>query len=235
MGGLDRPSDVQCEAFTRYVSSAHSWYKHLPLVPPGARFTFFLDLFAGCDAMETKDGRTLLVPRESQGFHYSALPTLEYRTRFGYLGYAHQGGTHVKMTIGDGFVSLADHLWVIADQKGRWWQLPREVADVGSVDVTAFVHPIVPLLLESIPLDRDLIPAESGGRATLQRVVARIRELRRDPESEAGFPDDHPAPPRERFTDRVLYDLLEPERRRQRNAMLLAIRRMLDCVYIWRI
>jgi hypothetical protein len=166
VGGLDRPSDVQCEAFTRYVSSAHSWYKHLPLVPPGARFTFFLDLFAGCDVMETKDSRTLLVPRESQGFHYSALPTLEYRTHLGYLGYAHQGGTHVKMTSGDGFVSLSDHLWVIADQKGRWWHLPREVTDVGSVDLTAFVHPTVPLLLGSIPLDRDLIPPESGVRAT---------------------------------------------------------------------
>jgi hypothetical protein len=64
VGGLNRPSDAQCEAFTRFVATAHSWYKHLSAAPPGSSFTFFLDLFAGCDAVETRDGRTLLVPRE---------------------------------------------------------------------------------------------------------------------------------------------------------------------------
>jgi len=182
--------------------------------------------------METRNGRTLLVPRESHGFHYSALPTLEYRTRFGHLAYAHPGGTHVKMTSAAGFVSLADHLQLIADQDGRWWKVPREVSEVGSVEVTAFIHPGIAELPEWFPVDRDLLPPESGGRVTVQAVVARIQELRRDPKSLQRFPDDHPAPPTERFEDRVLYDLLEPERRRQRDVMLLAIRRMLDCVYV---
>jgi hypothetical protein len=231
VGQLNRPSDAQCEAFTRFVATAHSWYKHLSAAPPGSPFTFFLDLFAGCDAVETRDGRTLLVPRESQGFHYSALPTLEYRARFGHLAYAHPGATRVQRTRGDSFVSLMDHLHVIADRDGRWCSLPREVAEVGSVGITALIHPYAWIILEWIPVDRDFLPPESGGRATLQQAVARARQLRRDPKSRQDFPDDHPAPQTERYIDRVLYDLLEPERRRQRSAMLLAIRRMLDLVY----
>jgi hypothetical protein len=132
------------------------------------------------------------------------------------------------------WLTVPSYRWtasIIADRDGRWCELPREVAEVGSVRITAFIHPYAWQMLEWMPVDGDILPPESGGRATLQQAVARIRQLRRDPKSRQDFPDDHPAPETERHLDRVLYDLLEPERRRQRSAMLLAIRRMLDLVY----
>src|SRR5437660_177367 len=47
--GLPRPTAVQVENFVRFDSKAHSWYKHLPLLPPGAPFVFCLDPMAGYD------------------------------------------------------------------------------------------------------------------------------------------------------------------------------------------
>jgi hypothetical protein len=44
---LSLPTVEQTQAFTDYVVGAHSWYKHLPLLPPGAPFTFYLDPNAG--------------------------------------------------------------------------------------------------------------------------------------------------------------------------------------------
>jgi hypothetical protein len=43
---LRRPTDVQTDCFARYVSAAHSWYKHLPLAP-WVPFFLFLDPNAG--------------------------------------------------------------------------------------------------------------------------------------------------------------------------------------------
>jgi hypothetical protein len=79
-----RPTEEQCTDFVRYVATAHSWYKHLPYRLPGVPLVFYIDPFAGCDAVR-EGGATRLVPRESQGFHYSALPTMDYRRRFGHL------------------------------------------------------------------------------------------------------------------------------------------------------
>ena len=43
VASLPLPSTDQTARFVDYVSGAHSWYKHLPLFPPGAPFVFFLD------------------------------------------------------------------------------------------------------------------------------------------------------------------------------------------------
>src|SRR5918995_5505055 len=50
------PTQQQKENFVEYVSHAHSWYKHLPLYPPGAPFYFFIDKYAGCDRLVSEDG-----------------------------------------------------------------------------------------------------------------------------------------------------------------------------------
>ena len=72
---LPRPTAEQMHEFVRYVASAHSWYKHLPLWPPGRQFTFFLDPGAGMQRVVTADGSMDVIDREVQGFHYSWLPT----------------------------------------------------------------------------------------------------------------------------------------------------------------
>ena len=71
---------------------------------------------------------------------------------------------------------------------------------------------------------------ESGDRDTVARIIERGRQLD-DGEPYAKFPPEHPAPSSERWADRLLYDLLGPERRRQHAAMLEAIHRMLDLVF----
>jgi len=91
---LSPPSPEQVKSFVDYVAGAHSWYKHLPLVPPGTPFYFFLDPYAGYDLVYKK-GRTGYCEREEQGFHYSDIPTAEYRQRYGFLQYSTGAGTDV--------------------------------------------------------------------------------------------------------------------------------------------
>lgn len=47
VSNLPRPSDEQIENFVQFVCTAHSWYKKLPLFPPGVPFRFFVDPAAG--------------------------------------------------------------------------------------------------------------------------------------------------------------------------------------------
>jgi hypothetical protein len=221
---INRPSPKQCEAFSRFVAAAHSWYKHLPAQQPGSRFSVFLDLFAGYDAVDLPGGRTHLVPREKQGLHYTAIPTRDYRARYGHLAYFHP-------VTDEGLVSLSNHLHGIMDREGRWRSLPGEVIEAGTFYLTGLVH-----LYGWQALGEDtVLPPESGGRETVLLARERILQLRRDPTCAEPFSHDHPAPQFERdsthLIDRVLYDLLEPERQRQRNGLLLAIRNMLEFVY----
>lgn len=91
---LPPPSDAQIFGFIDYVAGAHSWYKHLPLIPPGILFHFFIDPNAGCDLV-VESGKTRYRERKEEGFHYSDLPTAEYRQRFGYLQYSASAGTSI--------------------------------------------------------------------------------------------------------------------------------------------
>lgn len=54
---LPPPTDQQISAFAEYVSTAKSWYKHLPLSPPGRCFRFFIrtPAFPAC-CSPNKDG-----------------------------------------------------------------------------------------------------------------------------------------------------------------------------------
>jgi hypothetical protein len=228
---ITRPSAKQCEAFSRFVAGAHSWYKHLPVQQPGSRFFVFVDLFAGYDAVELPGGRTHLVPRDKKGFHYTAIPTRDYRARYGHLAYMHSGATRVSEVTEEGLVSPSDHLHVIMDREGRWRLLPEELLVAGTFHLTGLVH----LYGWQALWEDTVLPPESGGREAVLQARERVLQLRKDPACAEPFPDDHTAPQVERdaahWNDRVLYDLLEPERQRQRDGLLLAIRSMLEIVY----
>ena len=88
---LPRPTPDQMLAFARYVSNAHSWYKHLPWFPPGAPFYFFLDPAAGMQRAVAPNGSVRVSVREEPGFHYSWIRTEEYRARFGQGVYGPDG------------------------------------------------------------------------------------------------------------------------------------------------
>jgi hypothetical protein len=87
------PSREQMEDFARFVATAHSWYKHLGLLPPGHPMTFFLDPGAGAQLIVASRGRVHQVERLERGFHYSWLRTADYRERFGHASYAGSAGT----------------------------------------------------------------------------------------------------------------------------------------------
>lgn len=92
---LDLPSTAQGDAFAEFATNAHSWYKHLPLFPPGARFVFFLDPNAGLVQEWNREGpfggrwKRRLKPRTKELCdHYSHMPTESCRELFGAWGYA---------------------------------------------------------------------------------------------------------------------------------------------------
>ena len=97
---VEMPTAEQIENFANYVSHAHSWYKHLPLFPPGEMFYFFRDKYAACDVVEPQNGVAKIVKRTEPGFHYSDLPTEEFRTRVGCLGFSCVAGTSVRLNNG---------------------------------------------------------------------------------------------------------------------------------------
>ena len=85
---LPRPTLAQTERFARFVSSAHSWYKHLPVCPQ-VPFVFYLDPGSGMSLVRTRTGETALVEVTDQStpFHYTWQKTQDYRRRFGHWNY----------------------------------------------------------------------------------------------------------------------------------------------------
>ena len=89
---IPAPTDEQIANFVEFVCGAKSWYKHLPLVLPGESMYFFIDACAGLDRILLADGRVTFLQRsESLRFHYTWMPTSEYRERFGGLSFACAG------------------------------------------------------------------------------------------------------------------------------------------------
>lgn len=99
-----------------------------------------------------------------------------------------------------------------------WTYIPEEILRAGQIELTRLIHPY-----SSQPqLWKDCLgstggeglqwPEESGGRSTLERIV-----------KIAQYPSDDAKMELER--------VLEPERRRQKQLMRLAIERVLDLIY----
>src|SRR5690349_8829634 len=99
---LPPPTQQQMQAFADFVSNAHSWYKHLLPLPPGVPMQFFLDPAAGLQLSVLPDGSVTAGPRAKPGFHYSWLPTADYRERFGHLAFSRDMGTMVYLRSSQG-------------------------------------------------------------------------------------------------------------------------------------
>lgn len=210
-------------AFAAHVCGAHSWYKHLPLFPPGRPFHFFLDPAAGMDLRFHAD-HVDAVPRTEPGFHHSSILTADYRERFGHLAFSHDGGTTVYM-VGDDGSALApsDDVPAVYDPPSRSLRrLPAEVLAQGTAMVSGIVHPegVHSSLVLMFANERAIAawPIESGGPAAMHELLAYCRtsleQLRERP--------------RERLLrdDEGLQQRLEPERTRQRQGMVAAMRRV---------
>jgi hypothetical protein len=166
------------DAFAEFVCNAHSWYKHLPLLPPGRPLQFYVDAAAGMQLRSMPDGRVLAEPRLEPGFHYSWLRTAEYRERFGYLAFSREHGTIVSLYKGDGsqLVASDDAHRYFDCSAGGVRPLPSEVLRAGRAFVSAVIHTMgsreFVSTLDSVPADFSW-PEQSGGAATLAQILER--------------------------------------------------------------
>ncbi len=236
LAGVPTPSLEQLRVFAQYVGRAHSWYKHLRLIPPGQPMTFFLDPAAGARRIIGRDGRLRL---DESPLEPDCDPTADYRRDFGYAAYSRgpESGTIVSF-IGSDFSQNvpSDTDAVVFDRsRGELVALPDDVLEAGTAFVSGSVHHRAScfvwwkflLELETDP-DRDLSfvewPEESGGSAAWAEIAARIKALNADPSLVEELPGHRALPP----NDLVLYRLLEPERERELRSMVAALERVLE-------
>ena len=167
------PTDSQIDAFADYVASAHSWYKHLPLQPPGLSFHFYIDPNAGMDHLVHASGEVTVRARtpNTEWFHYAWITTADYRERFGCQAFSCSAVGSVfgtdqvngETVLVDGN-SLHPVLQVDRDSAMR---PPKQILDAGICSLTALVHPratgsLVAMRLASPMRKRPLAPAVKG-------------------------------------------------------------------------
>jgi len=227
---LPVPSGAHVEAFCDYVANAHSWYKHIPILPPGNLFVFFLDPAAGRDRLLASDGSWSTNIRAERGFHHAAIPTQSYLEQYGHLAFASDNATRAG-ALGPDSVRLETGLGatvISADE--RLWRIPAEVEE-GAVALSGLMHPFAnqPFIWDMLANHKfsdGTWPEESGGDAAFARIQARCRDIEKvspvdiwDETVRRGITD--------RGIDAVFAELVEPERQRQRRLMLMAIERLL--------
>lgn len=234
---LPTPTLKQMEDFARFVSHAHSWYKHLPLLPPGVPFHFFIDPFAGMQRVVAPNGTLQLTERVGKGFHYSWLPTEEYRNRFGYLAFVQSFSSSISLLQSDGqrLIPTDDAAYIFDPVKQLYFGLPSVVWETGAVRVSGIVHTLAGNYdlwryvceLKSLP---DW-PEESGGMQCLQGIISRCRTIFGDNSKVVQLSFEDPAVHHNYdlcCVDWPLQQLIEPERQRQQRHMVEAMHRMLE-------
>ena len=234
---LPRPTLSQMQQFAVFVSNAHSWYRDLPYLPPGLPFYFFLDPAAGMQLAVKPQDSVDAIHRSEGGFHYSWLPTDEYRDRFGYLAYSRITGTNLSSRSNDG-------TWLISSDVGsriyepashRLFQLPTQVRRVGRAFVSAVAHTstVYQFWLGMVRMNTPLNwPEESGGMEAVTKILDRCRVLEKDPSRKEYYQGtlDSNQDINLGFVDFPLYRLLDPERQRQRAGMASAMKRVIELV-----
>jgi hypothetical protein len=224
---VPRPTPEQIEAFVIHVASKHSWYKHLPMTPPGVRFIVYMDPGAGLQRFESADGEVAFREIEAGEplFHYSMKTTADYRRDFGCLAVLDKRAPSFELYSAAGTASMDTGPGVLVD--GRILPIPSEIAFVGSVLVTAALHDrsSEPFLWERHFEGRGWAsveeaslsnwPDESGGDA----VVDAIRCFHNDPAR------------RLHHYRHVIERLIIPERERQRRLLKTQIERVIALVY----
>lgn len=221
------PSSGQIADFVDYVAGKHSWYKHLPLTPPGYRFILYIDPGAGMHSFESPDGRVEYreIGDGDTLFHYSMMKTSEYRRRFGLLNVVDQGAPGFSLISDAGTAYFDSSPVVFAD--GQRHEIPAELAFIGGELVTGVIHELSgrDFLWRSyfsredtrFPEHFDALrwPQETGGDAVLEE----IRKL-------LSTTDDYG-----RDVDRKIDMLIAPERARQRAILEGRAARLINLLY----
>ncbi len=147
IGAVAVPTDRQIEAFADYVASAHSWYKHLPLQPPGVAFYFYLDPNAGMDHLVHASCEVTMRARtpDTESLHYGWMTTAAYRERFGCLAFSCAAGSSVFGTdlVGEETVLVDSNTLhpVLQVDRDSTMRPPKQILDAATCSLTALVHP----------------------------------------------------------------------------------------------
>lgn len=231
------PTPEQRDNFVEFVAHAHSWYKHLPVGPPGAPFYFFIDKYASYERVIDADRKRTFRTRSEQGFHYSDIPTKEHLSRFGHLSYSTGSGTTV-MPVELPMVLPRDPEAAVPGDDGKMHGLPSEIESGGLTHLTAVVHSrsaTIAIRIGERYWQGLTWPEESGGQATLQKLIDRTRLVKASPyDQREKMGDLNPELLHTSLNayqaDPVLYELLSPERTRQYEEMRNAIDRVCEVI-----
>ncbi len=237
LSGLPIPSVEQINNFANYVSGAHSWYKHLPTVPPGSSFFFYLDPGAGFSQILRRNGHIDFQERKGKGFHYSDLPTSEYRDRFGYLAYICLEGTTVSLNSNNGDSTVQpDKNFGIRTTLGQLVQLPVEIIRTGQSFITAAVYNAsnIHILIFRMQLEREneikrnTWQAMDAGSIAVDKILNRVDRL--NEERLATNNESQPETYKLGSMDSELAELLTEERRRQLALMTSAMKNVIALI-----
>jgi hypothetical protein len=222
---LPRPTLEQAQAFVTHLCTDHSWYKHLPILPPGKPFHVFLDPGAGMTRVGRPDGQFSVQARsDAERYHHAWFSTDKTRARFGYLSYA------VSYPGED--VADHDRPSLLDPDLGIDVLAPQEVLAAAQTPVSGLIHPLGTdhgiILLQSSHRAAAW-PADSGGPEHGQKILARCRALASREASRTPAPEDAELDDETqwalKFGDWTLHQLLTPERLRQRDGLLQAAQR----------
>ena len=240
VGALPPPNYDQIEAFTAYVAESHSWYKHLPLWPPGLPFLFFINPYAGLDCIVNSNDETTYFPRTKDNlhYHYSWITTKTYRARYGWLDCTCDAGSGVMLPVTaqqDGKQAAVPAISIYKDffrlirvtfQKNPFknhtptrTHLPPELIEAGTVNVAGLIHtrtdePWPWLIL----LKRKNNDPNKKYPPLLREILNRCEYLHKQ--------NKYLNEP-----DQVLHDLVELERVRQKAEIISAIQAVIELIY----
>jgi len=234
---LPLPTPQQVRQFARYVAEAHSWYKHLRLLPANTPIQTFIDPAAGMQLVRGADGRVSAQVREKPGFHYSWLPTAEHRAKFGPLAFSSSAGTSVSLVGRDGGAQVpSDDAPLVYDPAAcEFFAIPEEAQVAGRAFISAIVHPVSSAryrwdsaLERHDRFDDVLYPID--GLDPGKRILDRLQALKDAPACA------EPAPKRDEYDasvdtlDAPLARLIEAERQRQIEGLAAAATRLIRLV-----
>lgn len=221
---LPTPTAEQMQAFAEFVCGAHSWYKHLRSMPPGQTIRFYLDPSAGMQ-LSSQGGHVRAEWLEKWGFHYSQIPTADYRRRFGHLAFSQSSGSVVYRQGADGECQGAfDDVPAVYDPSTQSMRgLPSEVLHLGRARISGLVHRLGAdawrIAYEAVGRGTPKWPEESGGQQALADILERCHQMLTDPASVPRW--NYPAE-----SEPVLQRLVAPEVARQRKRMVEAMARV---------
>lgn len=146
---LPAPTSEQTARFADHVADNHSWYKHLPLFPPGTSFVVFPNLHAGRGVKMEGDRFEVHDIKQGDYFdHHSRLPTAEYLAQFGHWDYWVDDNPRV--------FDLQSGPWLFSADGSHRELLPDDFKRQWSCRLTAFLKPAPPMIsLRANVLERE--------------------------------------------------------------------------------